>query len=351
MHSQSIMSAFVILAVAISVGVSTATNEFDLETHKRCDKLASEYYCGTDGAAISRASLDIVVECNDAQQAQYLANYCSLDAASGTYCRETSSYYHDIFRILFSACGPSIYGNATCSPECKTRLQTIRDDLGCCINAALNYTSNVIEFLRPAFGYSLWSSCQVEPVTTTCTGMLPYTLPNEATSQSNCGNRELQTRLLELFCAPSVLNNLRAALAGDAGCESYLQYAMITCSLHENGTFCLATNEPNEDVNKFIIPLMTNCNSSQPCSTRCNQYLAEYRNTRGCCVNAIYNSTYTLAGGFNYTTGSLFEDDSLFNLCEVETPPLTCRVPTDESLPLKSFSCLILLLWVVSLYV
>ena len=148
----------------------------------------------------------------------------------------------------------------------------------------------------------------MEPITSTCTGMLLFTLPTNP--QQTCSYGQELTRQLDLLCSPS---NLHTLLGRTDGCESFMQFVMGVCSLDANGTFCLATNSRAADYTSFIMPLfISNCTcNTQSCFPVCKGLLEGFRNSRGCCLNALYNSTFTVATAQNYTTSSLFADQSL----------------------------------------
>ena len=94
--------------------------------------------------------------------------------------------------------------------------------------------------------------------------------------------------------------------------------------------------------------LINNCagNRTQSCSPVCKGLLEGFQNNRGCCLNALYNSTFTVVTAQNYTTSPLFADQSIFYWCNVEAPPLTCELP-NGSLLLKAFMLMLLLPLVV----
>ena len=91
----------------------------------------------------------------------------------------------------------------------------------------------------------------VEPITSTCTAMLPFTFPTN--QQQSCSYGQELTRQLDLLCSPS---NLHILLGRTDGCESFMQFVMGVCSLDANGTFCLATNSRAADYTSFIMPLL-----------------------------------------------------------------------------------------------
>ena len=335
---------FFLVLVAVSIGISTAVSIIDFDAFKRCAALTYQHECALDDN-IFTAQLNVAVQCNNTNQARLHANYCSRNE-NVTYCKVAEAYQTDLYKIKFIDCKDTIDSSAECSTTCRNALKNIRNNLGCCINAIYNFTGSEYEYLREGLTYSLWSSCGVEPITSTCRGMLPFTLPNNP--QQTCSYGQELTRQLELTCSPSNLDSLRSLLGRTGGCESFMQFIMGVCSLDANGTFCLATSSRGADYTRFIIPLLiSNCaGNTQSCSSECKGLLEGFRNNRGCCVNALYNSTFTVATAQNYTTSPLFADQSLFNRCNVEAPPLTCELPSG-SLSLKAFTFMLLLPLVV----
>ncbi len=73
-------------------------------------------------------------------------------------------------RILWS-CEHCDSSSSSCSRECREYLIRARSELGCCVHA-FNATILDIDDRKEEFAYSLWSKCNVEPVTQEC-----FTLP------------------------------------------------------------------------------------------------------------------------------------------------------------------------------
>ena len=336
-----------IVLVAATIGISIAITDFDFDAFKRCSREWFEEDCeASDTDSEYRELLDIAVECNDSQKALSLSSSCSRSTPGGVYCGEADTYYEFYVAQIFQSCSASIYeGSPNCSSECQLDLQAIRDDLGCCINTKYNYTGYP---LNVVFTYSLWSSCGLEPVPSTCPDMLPYTLPGSA--KETCSYSESISRILRALCSITI-DELRDELSGEESCESFIQYYQELCSLDADGNLCVATPEVDTDYTRYIIPILMHCNSTQSCSSKCKRYLEDFKTNRGCCVNALYNSTFSIVTGQNFTTAPILADDSLFKLCDVATPPLTCEVvsPTDGSPSLQGFTFLLLVLLVMSL--
>lgn len=287
-----------------------------------------EAYCtSTWGMKADIMELDISVRCNSTQWALYIANHCSKDSQSGSYCGEAVAYIHEINEIL-SVCSPSRVTFDGCSPECALRLKTIRNDFGCCINTIFNNTDSIFEpSYLSAFNYSLWSSCGVEPVTSVCEFSRVLYDAREAAPLSVCTSQELDKSHLDVSCSPFVMKPIFDLLQQEENCDIYMEYYNNTCSQDENGSFCLVITQYT-DMKKFINPIKANCSSTTTCSPQCKNILTEFKEAYGCCVNACYNSTLAEVTGINATTFSILRDDRLFNLCGVSPPPLKCKQPT-----------------------
>ena len=227
------MKVFLLLLIAASIGISIAASDVTLDALKRCSSVFSRRFCTFE---FDRAAVETAVKCNSNTYAEYFSRICSRDSQNGAYCLKAEVYVQDMIRVS-KVCAQSIADNsANCSSECKSHLQTIHNDLGCCINAIYNNT-DVRPFLRPVLNYSLWSSCGVEPVITACIGELSYTLP--VTPLSTCSFHELQSRLNEVLCSPSVIDNIETIFTGNIDCEDFLQFILESCSLDASEDFCI----------------------------------------------------------------------------------------------------------------
>ena len=315
------------------LGVTSVQSYVDFNVFKKCSRVTLEAYCKTSwGAAANRDTLDVAVRCNSTQWARYVANQCSRDGDSGAYCGEATVYLQDIYRILSDCAQPIANKSASCSSECARRLETIRNDLGCCINAILNDTDGIFTFSLPVFTYSLWKNCGVAPISSVCelsdVFQAPYFQTVLQSTASNCSFDELQSKILAVTCAHSEMILFTAALTKEVDCDDYIQFYQDSCSLDAKGKFCLAIPTEGADIINFITPIVKNCNSTTSCSFNCKTSLDRFQSSRGCCVNAIYNSTFAEVMGLNSTTFQILADNHLFKLCGVSLPPLNCNVPT-----------------------
>ena len=109
-----------------------------------------------------------------------------------------------------------------------------------------------------------------------------------------------------------------------------------------SGDACLQGLET--DITQYIPQIRSNCSSlNGSCTDECKHTLQKFIDKRGCCVNTLYNSTYTLVAALNFMV-PFFQDSELLDLCGIDAPPLTCA-----SLPLNCFILMMLLPLIVTL--
>ncbi len=244
------------------------------------------------------------------------------------------AYSVELANAQYGTCVAAIQPGGQCSGECRNSLLAIRDELGCCINAFYNNTA-LYAVYNPVLSYPLWSRCNVEPPNSTCDGEIPFTLP--AAPLRICTLNEI------LACTEDSIEGIRNSINGEPSCEVFLQYNLDVCSRMDASDDGACIVELGTDL--AVIPSLTSsCGAArftQSCSESCRESLEDFIERRGCCVNTLYNSTYSQVTGLN-NSAPFFQDNVVLDLCGVETPPLTCG--TDGlSLPLKSFTMMMLL--------
>ena len=308
---------FVASVVTTNICSSIAQqSDFDLDLYKRCHQQINELGCSDDASPGIRPQLETAVECNHDGWARYFANYCTMNT-NGTRCATALAYHADFIR-LFGTCALSFTTN--CSDQCRNDLAIIRNDLGCCINAIFNYTDSPYAHLAPIFSYSLWSRCGLETVPTDCgtEGTIPYTLSNSQTVR--CNSTQVVSRITEDNCQRLNISQLESELSPECRNIS-VQYFMDVCSRSPSGAYCITLVA--SDFTNYVTPIAANCSNRQNCNPSCRSLVSSLQSTRGCCINSLYNGTYAVAFGINYTY-SILADPNLFSSCGVETPPLTC---------------------------
>ena len=309
--------------VAFLVLVTLVTNTawaFDRDAFIKCSRMFG--FCETaERKLLISEQLKAAATCRRTDMTVSLSTQCARDPDIGAYCSETLFYVGDAVQLL-TECNITLIQSGMCPANCSMQLQALRDSLGCCINAVFNRTdSPYADFFLPYFSYTVWRTCNVTPITTTCTGMVPFNLPDFAKTSPNCSYSERLSSNLKQSCVlrGQLMNN--ELIQSSQECTDYLEYNYRLCSVDHAGHFCVVTPTPNSDYAEYINVIIAACTSTSNCSRQCQQALQYFATNRGCCVNAIYNSTYTEAVGVNY---SFLKDTSLFELCGVEPPPKNC---------------------------
>lgn len=329
MSQKSLLLISMLVIVATITCSTSAASNFSFAELRRCAKVSVQRTCNNNLNLI-RDRLETVVNCGESEAARFAANYCAKDEEADLYCGAAVTYSLDISTALFT-CGASLHPviRAECSNACRSSLLEIRSNLGCCINAFYN-NSQIYALVGPVLSYSLWSSCNVDPPSSTCEGAQPFTLPNSP--QQTCTYTE------NAGCRDDDIDEIREFVMGEPSCELYLQYNIEACSLDANSEACAL------GLGTDIVSLSTvsgNCNEAQSCSSVCQESLQDFVNRRGCCVNTIYNSTFGQATGLN-ASAPFFQDRSIFELCGIELPSIAqC---TSGSLPLRDFTFMMFLL-------
>jgi hypothetical protein len=332
---MSLKSVLLVLAIAATAHSQTA-NDFDFTAYRGCVRRLFDDIC-TNNIGFYEDLVEILAGCGAEVNARLVANYCARDeeAQGGIVCG-TAESYPALLGMTLGTCGVAI-GGGPCSSDCSNALMTIRNELGCCTNAFFNNT--LYTSLAPALSYSLWSRCGVEQPNSTCEGALPYTLATNPTRE----------------CTPDELNGCRVSDqaiiqdAAPAGCEDIIRYNMARCSHLDGSEDRLCFDQLATDLTPItgtIPSIGTNC-APGTCSNACESTLQSFVDNRGCCVNTLYNSTYTTVLGLDGLVSSL-QDGTLLDECGVKPPPLSCPPLSDGSLPLKSFGVMMLLPLIVT---
>ena len=343
------MKTFLIVAsfVAVTISYATAQRKYvDIAEVKRCAMMNDARVC-TNPIGITQQR-ERALNCSNAVYANQYANTCTRDSDNGEYCGSVYAYSRDISDAFFIRCASEIAsgGVGNCSVGCRDHLMTIRDEFGCCINQVVNVTipNSFYEISLPAFSYPLWTRCGVALPDSNCTGEIPYTLPSSPLQQEGCTSSDFAGCNNPDFLAP-----FYETVEADPTCQSILDYFLDVCSVDEDGAAC-ANTDIGVEIVTVLIPLGTSCAtaaSTQSCSDDCKQRLQGFVDARGCCANAIYNSTYGQISGLN-DSAPFLADNTLFDLCGVEPPPLSCP-SASGSLPFKA-SFIMLLLPLVTLF-
>ena len=285
----------------------------------RCGNVAVGNGCSISAITSAiRSSLDTAIICNSSNDAVNYANECAR-SSGGVYCGAASLYSSDI-ATAGQNCSDIINSGfqANCSDECRTALEGLRSSLGCCINIIYNRTQT-----PSYFNYHLWLRCGVATPPKSCSA--GNTISYIFTPEKNCNYTELQHRLLRSHCISYRQTQIRNALSGMTGCNSYLQYFNELCSVDSSDKYCISVHNFTYILERYLLPIQQNCYDSGAinCTSRCNTSLTWFTNERGCCINVLFNSTLSEVLGFY--NSSIFRTASLYQACGIKTPPLTCK--------------------------
>ena len=233
----------------------------------------------------------------------------------------------DILQILTTDCGDAIANDSiNCPLRCSVSLQDLRNALGCCINTIFNITGpDQFNQIEVAFDNALWSRCNVDIVNTTCVGPTIVYEIKDGLSPS-CTFIEQANRVADAFCVDEEQERRDAVVAAHSSiCEDFDQYLDNYCTQDDNGRYCL-TRDGAKDLETYINPIRDNCQNKDSCSPKCKQYLEDFHNDLGCCLNVVYNSTAQILGLDTFP----LEDDSLFQLCGLDSPEPTCSESSEN---------------------
>lgn len=201
--------------------------------------------------------------------------------------------------------------SASCSAECRSSLQTIKNDAGCCLDSV---------YVLKALFYSNFSNCGISyPSACRPTSLDIPTPSNDPSCGTNGENIEKIN--LQFFCSSKniqpVLNTLNSN-----NCQEVARLIELSCS-YRNGNFCVEEiSELNSD---FITNAITNCPFISNCSMGCSSSINTLKANLGCCLN-IFNSSLSLARDL-FSTSTEFDtvwDNSLWQQCNI-MPPGDCE--------------------------
>jgi hypothetical protein len=321
------MKIFYVLLIGAAIAVVTS-QPADRAIVRRCAKLFTDESCSSASRDRLTTLTTALIQCNRSEVIITSANRCARsESGTGPYCSITSFYAGDALTLFTSHCFNIIYGGptATCIPECKAGLEELSSELGCCINSFYNNTGSHFGYLAPLFSYRVFSACDVPTITDQCVPEFDPETIDVVNTNDNCSYAEGQQLLLSSTCTSTSYDHIRGAV--DSSCDVILDFYRDYCSVDANNEFCVPTEHASYDFQNHILPMNTYCTNWTACSPLCRDTLQNFQNDRGCCINAIYNSTLSYVAGAHQP---LLADASLFTLCGL-TPPTQCSSPFTSS--------------------
>ena len=230
----------------------------------------------------------------------------------GDYCLGVLPYIlKDTYAIML-ACPISMN---SCFTECKRRLMKIRNELGCCIYV-INETLMVTVY-RPAFQYSLWSSCGLERITNNCTSILkPPPVPVDP-----CDTKQD----LNISCQRRYIQPIVDALSLEGTCQLSTRNILSKCEVNEFGQYC-SDIAPQFRTNYSEVH--DNCSNTSVCEPLCRSALENLKVSAGCCIDVLYNRS-SLPPFLSY---------KFWLLCGLDTPGICQSRLTGPTAPTPSTS-------------
>ncbi len=232
-----------------------------------CDMVVHDELC-TNG--FYQDVVNVYQRCNDAFRSTIFQDYCTPNSMGG-YC--FFSQYNPLERNVRRVCASS---NSTCSQECRDLLISTRSELGCCIQSFRNRSNHI------PYAYSLWSSCDVEPVTQECPPSTVTLSPTPVDPTCSNNGAALLQLLYSAVCKRQYRRAVLNRLSLTEGCQNYSSSLteFSFCSSNRLGTYCRAAYSDN-----LFTAASESCSNTSTCDPLCIETLNNITNTVGCCFN------------------------------------------------------------------
>ena len=213
-----------------------------------------------------------------------------------------------------------------CSFDCKTKLEELKDVLGCCLNHYNDSLTSNRFYLHP-LSFELWEMCRVETP-----GVCNSELPTDDTSYEipvPDDGTEFPSHEVAAYCKS--LQNDAYCLSGSAQlsldlqlkCENllsseslYSQFSM--CAKSESGALCGSLSSAFISDTKQIYEQCFEELSSDNirCSPKCQNFLKEIKRKFDCCVSEDFS---------RFNESRITFEENLWSRCEVQPPPMKCQ--------------------------
>ena len=248
----------------------------------RCRMLARAQFCDSGAAQELVDSLHL---CNSSQEEISERMSDCLYNSKGKYCN--LRYDLKLLNETSLVCESS---NSTCSGECINMLIQIREDLGCCINHGLNFTSKTdifgssVEIFGTTFDNSLWERCNVSvPHADGCSSTVKH--PSEDMHiDPSCDGLTPSKVTHSSLCLRDFRVPLRTKLMSTSGCEDYDKEELPSCEVNQAGEYCETFD--THMLESRAMNATQNCENGTTCGPSCREILKNILTVEGCCINA-----------------------------------------------------------------
>ena len=275
------------------------------ELQRRKDAFACE------NPLIGQQLLDMYTGCGRNDLALREEQKCGRNKTGG-FCFELN--YNTTLTQLASSVVSYCFNFNSCGSFCNDLLQQLRDSTGCCANYLLT------DARQGLFGDPL-SSCGLQ-LPNNCSSTLSFVQrPNEMI----CSQREFSYRTSRLSCNPDYMTPFINVMR-NCSREEDAQSAINSCGVNRYERFCF---EAQTNASQLIGDVRSECLSSlsprvETCPLSCKIALDRFRTGADCCLNNLYNNTYTSTSNFRTT------NHVLWSLCGISSPGF-CRNTIDNS--------------------
>ena len=321
-------------------------NEQRIAQLLQCNLPAVRLQCTT---GLQQQMVNAAVNCGENVQARLFAGACATNA-NGEYCSvAVLNNALQLDRVLLD-CISAIRGGS-CSSDCRNSLMTFRNSWGCCINTLYNFTGHPLmdpgnpnlQIVSSIFSNSFWSSCGVETVSS-CQNSIPFSTVHNSPI---CTNLTFHQRIAALQCGENFGQQIVDAIIRQDGCYEVAKAHADACGINPQGQHCAGVIGADLDavVNSGVTSLTSvrsRCSRmNETCTSSCRSAIQVFRNTLGCCVNNLYNTSIVNSlqlGGQHFATSY-----GLWSSCNVDTPSV-CPTMLSGCAATKGFFGVILLM-------
>ena len=276
------------------------------EQFNQCQTVGFEEACKSGG--LQEQIYTLAKECRQESTALVAQFACGVNA-NGLYCGqglEIADQYGTEAQSCVSGFG--------CSSTCRSGVNRINNQLGCCSG----HWTQALSGQQTILSGSLWSSCGVNPGP-----LCPIPMfSSSVTATRTCSLNEANQILLAHRCRPENSGAVEA-IAKTTGCSTVAKVHVEICQVDSNGNFCRLN--PGAST---AITLVQNCATSlfsSSCSSSCRSSMIALRNELGCCLNTHYNGTLARVAPVSSFDQILpYFTNSFWSRCGVATPG-TCE--------------------------
>ena len=302
-----------------------------VHSNPRCSKVVLHAWCSAETThriirAWSTCDYDHIVPMYEKR--------CRLNN-KGHYCGSSLDYFTE----LQEAVTECLDGSSTeCSYSCRTKLEVLHEEIGCCINEILNTTESL--WLYPSlFNYTLWESCNLTTPRLSC---LPSPLIRSITTKKmNCSINEVFEKSRLIACNRSMLQPLLEKYESH-NCGAIGEDQLNFCGQDEHGQWCIQKFVSNiQTVLSLISLTIIHCPTTNQCSPDCQISLRALREVMGCCITNTLNNTYVeLIFADTYEYFRTYTSYDLWKTCGIPHPGhcevvLSAAVASTEQKPYK----------------